>query len=460
MTVHADALLPAMQTDRELTEQLVAPIGPGQRWLSRALLVCGAITALFALAMAYTFLTGIGTWGNDIPVGWAFGITNFVWWIGIGHAGTFISAILLLLQQKWRTSINRIAEGMTLFAVAQAGLFPLLHLGRAWFFYWLVPYPSTMGMWPQFMSALAWDIAAISTYLTISVLFWYLGTIPDLAARRDRSVGRARAIYAVVALGWRGSSHHWRHYKAAQLLLAGLATPLVISVHSVVSTDFATGILPGWHSTIFPPYFVAGAIFSGFAMVLTLVIPMRRYLGLKSVITPLHLDMIAKLTLVTSLIVTFSYLVEHFMAYYSGEWAERHMFFEVRPFGPYAPVFWTMIVCNCVVPLTLASSRVRASTIALWIISILVNVGMWAERLVLIVTSQHRDFLPSSFGIYHPSVTDVVLFVGSLGFFLFLFLLLLRFVPFIPISELKEMKREIARERAVPRSARADVAGS
>ena len=448
MTTHGEALLPRMPSDAELTAQLVAPVGPGRRWLARALLVTGAVTALFALAMAYTFLTGIGTWGNNNPVGWAFGITHFVWWIGIGHAGTFISAILLLLQQKWRTSINRIAEGMTLFAVAQAGLFPLLHLGRAWFFYWLVPYPSTMGMWPQFMSALAWDIAAISTYLTISLLFWYLGTIPDLAARRDRSIGRARAIYALAALGWRGSSHHWRHHKAAQLLLAGLATPLVISVHSVVSTDFAQGILPGWHSTIFPPYFVAGAIFSGFAMVLTLVIPMRRYLGLKSVITPLHLDMIAKLTLVTSLIVTFSYLVEHFMAFYSADWAERHMFFEVRPFGAYAPVFWTMIVCNCVVPLALISSRIRASTIALWVISILVNVGMWAERLVLIVTSQHADFLPSSFGLYQPSVTDVTLFVGSLGFFAFLFLLLLRFIPFIPIAELKEMKRELRREAA------------
>lgn len=459
MTTHAEALLPGMPSDAALSEKLTAPVGPAQRWLRRSLVVTGAITAVFLLAMIYTLITGIGTWGNDIPVGWAFGITNFVWWIGIGHAGTFISAILLLLQQKWRTSINRIAEGMTLFALAQAGLFPLLHLGRAWFFYWLVPYPATMGVWPQFMSALTWDIAAISTYLTISILFWYLGTIPDFAARRDRSRGRARAVYAIVSLGWCGSSRHWRHYKAAQLLLAGLATPLVISVHSVVSTDFAIGVLPGWHSTIFPPYFVAGAIFSGFAMVITLVIPIRRYLGLKAVITELHLDMLAKMTLLMGLLVTFSYVIEQFMAYYSGEWAERHMFFEVRPLGPYAPLFWTMIACNCVIPLALAFKRVRASTIALWIVSVLVNVGMWIERLVLIVTSQHRDFLPSSFGIYHPSTIDVTLFVGSLGFFAFLFLLLLRFVPFIPISELKEMKREIAREGAIAERPGSDVAG-
>lgn len=448
MTTHAEALLPGMPSDAELTERLVVPVGPAQRWFRRALLVTGAISALFVAAMTYTFITGIGTWGNDNPVGWAFGITNFVWWIGIGHAGTFISAILLLLQQKWRTSINRIAEGMTLFAVVQAGLFPILHLGRAWFAYWLAPYPSTMKVWPQFMSALTWDMVAIFTYLTISILFWYLGTIPDLAARRDQSEGVARVIYAIVAIGWRGSVRHWRHYKAAQLLLAALATPLVISVHSIVSSDFAMGVLPGWHSTIFPPYFVAGAIFSGFAMVLTLVIPMRRYLGLSRIITMLHLDMIAKLTLVTSLIVSFSYLIEYFMAYYSGESAERHMYFEVRPFGPFAVLFWVMILCNCVIPLALAFRRVRSSTIALWIISVLVNVGMWAERFVLIVTSQLRDFLPASFGTYLPSFTDAALFIGSLGFFTFLFLLLLRFIPFVPIAEIKEMKREIARENA------------
>lgn len=448
MTIHGEALLPGVPSDAELTRDLVAPVPRTQRWMKLALFGSAGLTALFFTAIAYTFLTGIGTWGNDMPVAWALGITNFVWWIGIGHAGTFISAILLLLQQKWRTSINRIAEAMTLFALAQAGLFPLLHLGRPWFAYWLVPYPARMEVWPQFMSALTWDIAAISTYFTISLLFFYLGAIPDLAARRDRSIGRARAIYAIFAAGWTGSIRHWRHHKAAQLLLAGLATPLVISVHSIVSTDFAEGILPGWHSTIFPPYFVAGAIFSGFAMVITLVIPMRQLLGLKKVITELHLDLLAKLTLTTGLIVTFSYVCEAFIAWYGGEHSERQMFFVTRPFGPYGWLYWTMIVCNCVVPLALYARVVRRTPWVLWTVSILVNVGMWLERFVLIVTSQHRDFLPSSFGMYAPSLVDAALFAGSLGFFSLLFLIMLRVLPFIPVAELKEMKRDIAREAA------------
>ncbi len=446
MTTHGDALLLGTPTDAELTERLVAPVPRAHLWMRLGLLVSGGLTLMFFGLITYTLITGIGTWGNNIPVAWAFAITNFVWWIGIGHAGTFISAILLLLQQKWRTSINRIAEGMTLFALVQAGLFPLLHLGRAWFFYWLVPYPATMRVWPQFMSSLTWDVAAISTYALISLLFWYLGAIPDFASRRDRSEGRARAVYALLAVGWRGSLRHWRHYKAAMLMLAGLATPLVISVHSVVSMDFSIGILPGWHSTIFPPYFVAGAIFSGFAMVITLVVPMRQVLGLKGVITELHLDMLAKMTLLTGLMVAYSYICENFIAWYSGEWSERHMYLWERPFGAYAFLYWILIACNVFVPLVLYFRRVRRAPWLLWGISILINVGMWAERLDLIITSEHRDFLPSSWYLYSPSLTDAGLFVGSLGFFSFLVLLMMRFVPFIPIWELKEMRREISRE--------------
>lgn len=446
MTAHSDELLPGKQSDAWLTERLAAPVPRTRRWLALGLLGTGSMTVIFFVFMFYTVITGIGTWGNNIPVAWAFAITNFVWWIGIGHAGTFISAILLLLQQKWRTSINRIAEAMTLFALVQAGLFPLLHLGRAWFFYWLVPYPATMRVWPQFMSALTWDIAAVTTYATISLLFWYLGAIPDFASRRDRSRGAARVVYSLVAMGWRGSIRHWRHYKSASLMLAGLATPLVISVHSVVSLDFTTAILPGWHSTIFPPYFVAGAIFSGFAMVITLVVPIRHFLGLKEIITGLHLEMLAKMTLLTGLIVTYSYLCENFIAWYSGEWRERHMYLIERPFGPYAFLYWILITCNVFVPLALYFKAVRRSPWVLWGISILVNVGMWVERLELIVTSLRADFLPSSWGIYMPSVTDGVIFFGSLGFFAFLVLLLLRFVPFIPIAEIKELKREVARE--------------
>ncbi len=446
MTTHGDGLLLGKPSDALLTERLVAPVPRIRRWLGISLAVTGGMTLMFFGFMTYTFITGIGTWGNNIPVAWAFAITNFVWWIGIGHAGTFISAILLLLQQKWRTSINRIAEAMTLFAIVQAGLFPLLHLGRAWFFYWLVPYPATMLVWPQFMSSLTWDVAAISTYAIISLLFWYLGAIPDLASRRDRSEGWARVAYAVVAVGWRGSIRHWRHYKAASLMLAGLATPLVISVHSVVSMDFTIAILPGWHSTIFPPYFVAGAIFSGFAMVITLVVPLRALLGLKKVITDLHLDMLAKMTLLTGLMVSYSYICENFIAWYSGEWIERHVYLWDRPFGPYAFLYWTLITCNVFVPLALYFRKVRRSPWVLWVLSILVNVGMWVERLDLIITSEHRDFLPSSWYMYYPSVTDACLFFGSLGFFMFLFLLMLRYVPFIPIWELKEMKREISRE--------------
>ncbi|HJL17596.1 MAG TPA: NrfD/PsrC family molybdoenzyme membrane anchor subunit [Sandaracinaceae bacterium LLY-WYZ-13_1] len=439
---NAEALLLGRPSDRELTERFVTPGARAGGWLRVGLWTCAGLTGLLVLSIAYTVLTGIGTWGDRIPIGWGFAIANFVWWIGIGHAGTFISAILLLLEQPWRSSINRIAESMTLFAVVQAGLFPLLHLGRAWFFYWLVPYPSTMEVWPQFTSPLTWDVGAITTYATISLLFWYLGLIPDLAKARDTKTGRARKVFAVFAMGWRGSARHARHLKIAQLMLAGLATPLVISVHTIVSFDFAVGVTPGWHSTVFPPYFVAGAIFSGFAMTLTLVVPLRRWLGLEAVITRRHLDLLAKLTLATSLIVAYAYVVEPFLAWLSGAHFERHMYLEVRPFGPYAFLFWLTVACNVAVPQALWLRRVRHSPWVLFALSILINVGMWVERVMLVVTSQHRDFLPSSWDVYLPSWVDTSLFLGTLGFFGLLMLLTVRHLPIIPVTEIVEMKRE------------------
>jgi molybdopterin-containing oxidoreductase family membrane subunit len=415
---------------------------------SRAWLVAFAVTGTGTLGLAvlvtYTVTTGIGLWGNNIPVGWAFGIINFVWWIGIGHAGTFISAILLLLEQRWRTSINRIAEAMTIFAVMQAALFPLLHLGRPWFAYWLVPYPSETKAWPNFKSALPWDTAAVTTYFTISLVFWYLGMLPDLASVRDRAPGTWRArVYGVLALGWRGSVKSLRHYRIAYGLLAGLATPLVVSVHSIVSSDFATAILPGWHSTIFPPYFVAGAIFSGFAMVLTLVIPIRRAYRLHDVITERHLDNLAKLTLVTGWIVLFSYATEWYMAWWSGDPFERHQLFITRPDSF---VFWVVIACNCVLPQLLWFRKIRRAPLALWLLSIAINVGMWSERFMLIVQSLEQDFLPSSWHGYRPTWVDWGILSGSICFFLFLFLAFLRLAPFVPLAELKAERAERAEE--------------
>jgi molybdopterin-containing oxidoreductase family membrane subunit len=412
-----------------------------------ALLVTFLGTLVLLLAIAYTVTTGIGVWGNNIPVAWAFAITNFVWWIGIGHAGTFISAFLLLLEQKWRTSINRFAEAMTLFAVMQAGLFPLLHLGRPWFFYWLIPYPSTMTVWPQFRSALTWDVAAVATYFTVSLLFWYLGLVPDLAALRDRAPERwRRRAYAIFALGWNGSVANWHRWRIAYGLLGGLATPLVVSVHSVVSSDFAIAQLPGWHSTIFPPYFVAGAIYSGFAMVVTLMIPARRLYRIENVITTRHLDSMAKMILVTGWIVLYSYVAETWCAWYSGDKFEMFTYLVARPTGPYAWVYWVVIGCNCVTPQIFWSRRARRSPLALWIASIFIQIGMWTERFMLIVTSEAQDFLPSSWAIYRPSVVDAALLFGTISLFLFLFLLFLRFVPFIPIFEIKDLKHELEEE--------------
>jgi len=441
-------LLDPRAGDAALSEQLLSTVWkPRSRGWMGAFAAALALTGLLAVAITVTVLTGIGAWGNNIPVAWAFGIINFVWWIGIGHAGTFISAILLLFEQRWRTSINRFAEAMTLFAVVQAGLYPLLHLGRPWFFYWLVPYPSTMRVWPQFRSALPWDFAAIFTYFTVSLVFWYVGLLPDFAALRDAAPGAKRRIaYGILALGWRGSARHLRHYRVIYGLLAGIATPLVLSVHSIVSTDFAITLVPGWHSTIFPPFFVAGAIFSGFAMVLTLLVPARRVFKLENVVTPRHIDALAKMMLVTAWIVIYSYVIEDFIAWYSGSEVEIYQFFVARPRAANAGVFWAQQVCNILVPQLLWFKRVRQSTVVLWIIALLVNVGMWSERFVIIVLSLQRDFLPSAWRDYAPTWVDWSLFAGTFGFFLLLFLAFLRLVPFIPVAEVKELAHELAEE--------------
>ncbi len=394
---------------------------------------------LLIIAVGWVLVKGVGIWGINIPVGWGWAIINFVWWIGIGHAGTLISAILLLLRQEWRTSINRFAEAMTLFAVSCAGLYPLLHVGRQWFGYWLMPIPNTMGIWPQFRSPLVWDVFAVSTYATVSLLFWFIGLIPDLATLRDRArAPLAKRLYGIFAMGWRGSAKHWYRYETAYLLLAGLATPLVVSVHTVVSFDFAVGVVPGWHTTIFPPYFVAGAIFAGFAMVLTLTIPIRAAYGLEDFITDKHLDVMAKVILATGMIVAYGYLMEIFGAWYGGNKYESFMVLN-RFKGPYAPYYWALIICNVAFPQLLWSSRVRANSIALWIMSIIVGIGMWLERFIIVVTSLHRDFLPSSWGMYYPTKWDVMTFAGSIGLFLTLLFLFVRLLPIISIAEMRMM---------------------
>jgi Ni/Fe-hydrogenase subunit HybB-like protein len=397
------------------------------------------------VAVAYLFMKGVGIWGVRTPVMWGFAIVNFVWWVGIGHAGTLISAILLLLKQDWRTSINRFAEAMTLFAVACAGLFPILHLGRPWVFYWLFPYPNTMGMWPQWRSPLVWDVFAVSTYATVSLLFWYIGLIPDLATLRDRSKNRlAQISYGILAMGWRGSSRHWHRYRTTYLLMAGLATPLVVSVHTIVSFDFTVGIVPGWHSTIFPPYFVAGAIFSGFAMVLTLTIPLRKVFGLEDFITSRHLENMGKIILTTGMLVAYGYVIEAFMAWYGANPYEMHQLLKSRPRGPYAHTFWQLILCNCLTPQLLWIKWFRTNPLALWIIAFIVNVGMWLERYVIVVVSLSADFLPSSWALYHGTGWDYATFFGSVGLFFTLLFLFIRVLPVISIAEMRELVHETA----------------
>jgi len=442
-------LIAGRQDSDSLTRIIFNPVWEKTRpgWWLLFLLGLGG-TGLLIAAISVTLAQGIGSWGNNVPVAWAYGITNFVWWIGIGHAGTLISAILLLLQQRWRNSINRFAETMTLFAVMCAGMFPVLHLGRPWFFYWLVPYPNRMNVWPQFRSALPWDVVAVTTYFTVSLLFWYVGLVPDFASLRDASITRVkRIVYGIFALGWRGSSRQWHQYKIAYLLLAALATPLVLSVHTIVSFDFAISQLPGWHSTIFPPYFVAGAIFSGFAMVLTLVIPARRALGLQEVITLKHIDNMNKVLLATGLMVGYGYLMETFIGWYSGD---KYELFAVtnRALGPYRLVYWLLIFCNVLAPQVFWSKGMRTNVIVTWIVAVLVNVGMWSERFVIIIVSLHRDFLPSSWAMYRPTWVDWSLLAGTIGFFGTCFLLTLRFLPIISATETKELNKELREERA------------
>jgi Ni/Fe-hydrogenase subunit HybB-like protein len=412
------------------------------RWWYVGFTASFLLLMLFFYAVGYLFARGTGIWGVNIPVAWGWAIINFVWWIGIGHAGTLISAVLLLLEQEWRTSINRFAEAMTLFAVACAGLYPILHLGRPWVFYWLFPYPDTMGLWPQWRSPLVWDVFAISTYALISLLFWYIGLIPDLAVLRDRAKGRAaRIVYGLLAMGWRGSARHWHNYETAYRLLAGVATPLVVSVHTVVSFDFTVAVVPGWHSTIFPPYFVAGAIYSGFAMVLTLTLPLRKVFGLEDFITTRHLENMAKVMLATGLIVAYGYAMETFMSFYAGNQYERSMIMN-RMTGPYRYYYWSLILANVLVPQALWLRRARRSPIALFVIAMFINVGMWLERYIIVVTSLHRDFLPASWGMYSGTEWDIATFLGSIGLFLSLLFLFIRFLPMISIFEMRTLLPE------------------
>jgi molybdopterin-containing oxidoreductase family membrane subunit len=421
-----------------VTDQITSVVlGRTPKWWWAAFGGSFLLVLLLLQALTKLLLEGTGIWGLNIPVGWGFAIINFVWWIGIGHAGTLISAILLLLRQEWRTSINRFAEAMTLFAVACAGVFPLIHVGRPWLAYWLLPYPNTMDLWPQFRSPLVWDVFAVSTYATVSALFWYVGLIPDLATLRDRTQTKfAKITYGMMAMGWRGSATHWHNYETAYLLLAGLATPLVLSVHTVVSFDFAVGIIPGWHATIFPPYFVAGAIFAGFAMVITLAIPLRAVFGLKDFITTRHLQNMGKVLLATGLIVAYGYMIEIFLAWYSGNWFEEFMILN-RITGPYRVQWWSLLLCNVLVPQLLWIKKVRTSPLLLFLVAMFVNVGMWLERFVIVVTSLHRDFLPSSWGMYSGTVWDWATFIGTIGLFLALLFLFIRFLPMISIFEMR-----------------------
>jgi molybdopterin-containing oxidoreductase family membrane subunit len=433
-----------VEHDLQSVTEKISDISLDQRrrpyWIG-LLLLNGALFFTFAGVVTYLLITGVGIWGINIPVAWSFAITSFVWWIGIGHAGTLISAFLLLMHQPWRTSINRIAEAMTIFAVMTAGLFPLLHLGRPWFFYWLLPYSNSMSVWPQFRSALVWDVFAVSTYFLVSLLFWYMGMIPDLATLRDRSnPGLRKEIYGILAMGWRSSARHWRRYEMAYLLLAGLATPLVISVHSVVSSDFAISLVPGWHETVFPPYFVAGAVFSGFAMVIVLCIALRKAYHLQDFITRDHLDVMAKLLLATSLITSYGYLSEQTVTYYGGDQHDVHVYwYRLVAFDKYAWIVWTLFTCNTIVPQILWFRRARRSQAVLFAVSLIVLLGMWLERYMIICSSLSEDYLPSSYGFFKPTVWDILTYVGSIGFFFIPFLLFVRYLPLLSISETRAL---------------------
>jgi len=407
------------------------------------IVMSGSVTLLLLLLsmIGYLVFEGVGVWGVNNPVGWGFAIVNLVFWVGIGHAGTLISAILFLFRQKWRTSINRFAEAMTIFAVICALVFPGIHVGRIWVAYFMFPFPNQMAMWPNFRSPLLWDLFAFSTYFTVSLLFWYVGLVPDLATLRDRATSKVkRFVYGLFALGWRGANRHWQHYEKAYMILAALAAPLVLSVHSIVSFDFAVSQLPGWHTTIFPPYFVAGAIFSGFAMVVTLMVLARHLFGLKDLVTMHHLECMNKVILATGTIVGYAYGMEFFMAWYSVYEYEAFAFIN-RAFGPYAWAYWIMISCNVIFPQLFWFKKIRTSIPAMFVISIIVNIGMWFERFVITVTL-HRDFLPSSWGYYSPTWVDICTLIGSFGLFFTLFLLFLRFLPMVAMAEVKAILPE------------------
>ncbi|MBT3596589.1 MAG: polysulfide reductase NrfD [Verrucomicrobia bacterium] len=422
-----------------ISDQIAGIIeGKTPRWWW-VMMACSLPLMLMCFAMiGYLISTGVGVWGLNHPIAWGWAIVNFVFWIGIGHAGTLISAVLFLLRQKWRTSINRAAEAMTIFAVMCAGIFPGIHVGRIWFAWWLFPLPNANGpIWPQFRSPLLWDVFAVSTYFTVSFLFWYMGLIPDLATIRDRCKGFIRKFaYGLFSLGWTGSNRHWSNYEKAYLLLAGLSTPLVLSVHSIVSFDFAVSQLPGWHTTIFPPYFVAGAIFSGFGMVLTLMIPLRSIFKLEDLLTIRHIELMCKVTLATGTIVGYAYGMEFFIAWYGGNPYEAYAF-QNRAFGPYWWAYWIMISCNVITPQFFWFKKLRTNVVVVWVLSIFVNIGMWFERFVIVVTSLHRDYLPANWGYYSPTKVDVLTFIGTFGLFMVLFLLFIRFLPLIAISEVK-----------------------
>ncbi len=428
----------AKQYFREVTDSVCGVVErPIPKFWYPMFAVSLAMLGCLVVSLYILFVGGIGVFGNNNTEAWGWPIVNFVFWIGIGHAGTLISAILFLMRQKWRTSINRAAEAMTLFAVAAAGIFPIVHTGRPWVAYWLLPLPNDMAMWPQFRSPLMWDVFAVSTYLTVSVLFWYMGLVPDMATLRDRAKTKLKTIiYGIFALGWRGSARQWHRYEKAYLIMAALATPLVFSVHSVVSMDFATSQLPGWHTTIFPPYFVAGAIFSGFAMVLTLMIPVRHLFGLKHIIKPSHIDSMCKIILATGSMVGFAYATEFFIAWYSGNLYEKFAFIN-RAFGPYSWAYWTMISCNVLFPQLFWFRKCRQNLKIIMVLCVLVNIGMWFERFVIIVTSLSRPFLPGSWNYFKPTLLDATLFIGTFGLFFTLFLLFLRFVPSVAIFEVK-----------------------
>ena len=431
---------------RTMTDKLVSIVLTPTTPTSWFVVLAIGFTLLMGLvvSLCYLLLKGVGIWGNNVPVGWAFDIINFVWWIGIGHAGTLISAILLLFKQDWRTSINRFAEAMTIFAVICAALFPIIHAGRPWLvIYWLFPYPNTMMLWPNFRSPLIWDVFAVSTYFTVSLLFWSVGLIPDLATFRDKAKQPVlRKLFGALSMGWRGSARHWARYEKAYLLLAGLSTPLVLSVHTVVSFDFAVSVLPGWHATIFPPYFVAGAIYAGFAMVLTLAIPIRAMFKVPDFITLRHIENMAKIMLLTGLLVVYGYLCEVFFGWYSANEYERFMLKNRVYYGPYAWSYWLLLLCNFIVPQVLWSKRMRRNIPVVFTVCMFVNVGMWLERFVIIVTSLHRDFVPSSWDMYYPTLWDFMTLAGTIGLFTTLMFLFVRLMPLIAIFEMKMLLPE------------------